>query len=338
LSANTNPPRIAIIGAGSWGTALSVVLGRRELPIRLWVYETDICENIRKSRQNPVFLQGVDIPPSVEPTNNTAEALDGARIVLSVMPSHVCRPVMRQMLPHLRPDMLLVSATKGLEDETLMRMSEVIVDVLRPAFRPRLGALSGPTFAREVARGDPTALVIASEDRELAQAIQHAFSGPTFRLYSSEDVVGVELAASLKNVIAIAAGICDGLGLGSNSIAALIARGLAEMGRLVERCGGRRDTLAGLAGLGDLVLTCTGGLSRNRTVGQELGRGKKLSEILSSMRMVAEGVKTTSAAVALARRHHLEMPITEQMHRVLFEERSPQEAIRDLMERELKAE
>jgi glycerol-3-phosphate dehydrogenase (NAD(P)+) len=315
-----------------------VVLGKRGLPIRLWVYETDICAAIRESRQNPVFLPSIEIPRSVEPTNDLGQALEGARIVLSVMPSHVCRTVIAGALAYLRPEMVFVSATKGLEDGTLMRMTEVITEVVSARFKPRLAAMSGPTFAREVARGDPTALVIASADDELAREVQRAFSGPTFRLYSSRDVVGVELAASLKNVIAIAAGICDGLGLGSNSIAALIARGLAEMGRLIEHCGGRRDTLAGLAGLGDLVLTCTGGLSRNRTVGQELGRGRKLAEILASMRMVAEGVKTTSAAVELARRKGVEMPITEQMHEVLFKDRPPRDAIRELMERELKPE
>lgn len=233
---------------------------------------------------------------------------------------------------------LVLSATKGLEDQTLMRMSEVIADVLRPRFEPRIGVLSGPSFAREVGLGDPTAIVVASTDGALAHEAQVALSGPTFRVYTSTDVVGVELAAALKNVIAIAAGICTGLGLGSNSVAALIARGLAEMTRLTCACGGQSETLAGLAGLGDLVLTCTGGLSRNRSVGEALGRGEKLAQILGSMKMVAEGVKTTASAVELARRHQVELPITEQMYRVLFEDRSPREAIRELMERSLKSE
>ncbi len=234
-----------------------------------------------------------------------------------------------------------MSATKGIENDTLMRMSEVIAQSVKSArgFAPRIAALSGPTFAKEVARGDPTAITVASKDLALAETIQREFSDPRFRIYTNDDVAGVELGGSLKNVIAIAAGICDGLGLGHNSVAALITRGLAEITRLVIACGGRQETMAGLAGLGDLVLTCTGGLSRNRSVGVELGRGRKLPEILAAMHgMVAEGVFTTNAAVGLAHKHGVEMPITEQMHAILHDGKSPGDAIRDLMTRAAKSE
>jgi glycerol-3-phosphate dehydrogenase (NAD(P)+) len=244
----------------------------------------------------------------------------------------------RAMLPYLSPDMVFVSATKGLEEESLSRMSHVIHDVVREGFSPRVAVLSGPTFAREMARGDPAAVVISSADHELMGMVQKEFSGPHFRLYRNADIVGVELGGSLKNIIAIAAGVCDGLGLGSNTIAALVTRGLAEMTRLSVTLGAQRETLAGLSGLGDLVLTCTGALSRNRTVGVELGKGRKLQEIIGSMRMVAEGVGTTVAAVRLAHKAGIEMPITEQMHSMLYQGRSPQEAIRELMERSLKHE
>jgi len=330
--------KIAIIGGGSWGTALAIVLAAKQTPVSLWVHDPELCRRMTETRENATYLPGLALPANIAPTHRFDEALADAGLVLTVMPSHTCRSVLEQMRAHLSPQTMLLSATKGLEDQTLMRMSEVIADVLRPPFIPRIGVLSGPSFAREVAQGDPTALVVASSDAELAREAQLALSGPTFRVYTSTDVVGVELAASLKNVIAIASGICAGLGLGSNSVAALIARGLAEMTRLACACGGQRETLAGLAGLGDLVLTCTGGLSRNRSVGEALGRGEKLGQILGSMRMVAEGVKTTASALELARRHRVELPITEQMYRVLFEDRPPREAIRELMERSLKAE
>jgi len=245
------------------------------------------------------------------------------------------------MQPLLRAEMLFVSATKGLEDGSLARMTEVIAQVLsaKKKLPARIGAMSGPSFAKEVARGDPTAITIASEDAELAQTVQQALSDPRFRLYTNQDVVGVELGGSLKNVIAIAAGVCDGLGLGHNSVAALITRGLAEMTRLVVACGGKRETMSGLAGLGDLVLTCTGGLSRNRTVGVELGRGRQLPDIIAGMHgMVAEGVLTTSAAVGLAKSRRVEMPITEKMHAILHEGKSPREAIHELMTRGAKSE
>ncbi len=330
--------RLAIIGAGSWGTALAIVLAPRFPEVRLWVYEPDLADRIRETRENDVYLPGFRLPESVGVENDFAGALEGAEVVLSVTPSHVTRAIFGQMLSHLSPSMLFVSATKGIEIKTLLRMSEVIAEVTAPRFTPRVAVLSGPTFAREIAAGEPAALVISSRDSELTQVIQRAFAGPTFRLYTNSDPVGVELAASLKNVIALGAGVCSGLGLGNNTIAALITRGLAEITRLAVALGGEPKTLAGLAGLGDLVLTCTGALSRNRQVGMELGRGRPLAEIVGSMRMIAEGIQTAYAAMDLAARCAIEMPITSQVNAILRAERSPREAIRELMERSLKGE
>jgi glycerol-3-phosphate dehydrogenase (NAD(P)+) len=334
--------KIAIIGAGAWGTGLAIVLGRKGAhQVRLWAHEKEVRESIDKRRVNELFLPEEPIPDAVVPTNDWAEAIQDAEIVVNAVPSHHCRAMFGKMHDHLKPEMLLVSATKGLENGTHMRMTEVITQVVKTAmgFTPRVGALSGPSFAKEVARGDPTAITIASHDTELTVTVQREFSDPRFRLYTNDDVIGVELGGALKNVIAIAAGVCAGLELGHNSIAALITRGLAEMTRLVVACGGRQETMSGLAGLGDLVLTCTGGLSRNRTVGVELGRGRKLLEITAGMHgMVAEGVFTTHAAVGLARSHQIEMPITEQMHAILHNGKSPGDAIRDLMTRSAKSE
>jgi len=333
---------IAIIGAGAWGTAISVALGRKGgHRIRLWAHEKEVCESIAVRRINELYLPDHPIPESVTATNDYREALRGVDIVVSVMPSHHCRAMFEKLHRYLTPEVLLVSATKGLEENTLLRMSEVISQVVKASrgFTLRVGALSGPSFAKEVARGDPTAITIASNDAALAEVIQREFSDPRFRVYTNGDVIGVELGGALKNIIAIAAGVCDGLGLGYNSIAALITRGLAEITRLVIACGGRQETMFGLAGLGDLVLTCTGGLSRNRSVGVELGRGRKLSEIISSMHgMVAEGVFTTHAAVELARTRKVEIPITSQMDAILNHGKSPREAIQELMTRSAKSE
>jgi len=329
---------LAIVGAGSWGTALALVLAPRFQGIRLWVYEKDLAERLRATRINDLYLPGFCLPANVTVETEFAAALAGAAIVLSVMPSHLVRPIYGQMLPSLDPSMVFVSATKGLENGTLLRASQVIRDCVSGSFEPRIAVISGPTFAREVARGDPTALVVASTDQNLATSVQAGFSGPTFRLYTSPDPAGVEIGGAVKNVVAIGAGVCYGLGLGSNTQAALITRGLAEMTRLATALGGRPQTLAGLAGLGDLVLTCTGELSRNRMVGLELARGRKLEEIVSSMKMVAEGIKTTNATVDLARRLAVEMPISAQMFEMLNFGLPPREAIRRLMERTLKGE
>jgi glycerol-3-phosphate dehydrogenase (NAD(P)+) len=334
--------QIAIIGAGAWGTGLSIALGRKgSHRIGLWAHEKEVRESIYARRVNELFLPGEPIPQCVSPTGSLEEVLSEAEIVVSVMPSQHCRRLFQNMRPYLKQNMLIVSATKGLEETTLLRMTEVIGQIVAAdrGFQPRTGALSGPSFAKEVARGDPTAITIASLDAELAETVQREFSDPRFRVYTNDDVTGVELGGALKNIIAIAAGVCDGLGLGHNSIAALITRGLAEITRLAVACGGRQETMAGLAGLGDLVLTCTGGLSRNRSVGVELGRGRALAEIISGMHgMVAEGVFTTHAAVGLARARRIEMPITEQMYAILLNGKSPREAIHDLMTRSAKSE
>ncbi|MGB8582560.1 MAG: NAD(P)H-dependent glycerol-3-phosphate dehydrogenase [Candidatus Sulfotelmatobacter sp.] len=333
--------KIAIIGAGAWGTALSIVLGRAgNHQVRLWAHEKEVCDTIAAQRVNEKFLPGPTIPNSVTACAELGEALVGASIVVSVMPSQHCRLLFEQMKALLRADTIIVSATKGLEENSLLRMTEVISQVIKRDDIPiRIGALSGPSFALEAARGDPTAITIASQDRDLTRTVQQEFSNASFRVYTNDDPIGVELGGALKNIIAIAAGVGAGLGFGHNSVAALITRGLAEMTRLVVACGGKAETMAGLAGLGDLVLTCTGGLSRNRSVGVELGRGRKLPEILAGMHgTVAEGIFTTTAAVGLARAHSVEMPITAQMYAILHEGKAPRDAIYELMTRSGKSE
>lgn len=328
--------KLAIIGGGSWGTALAIVLAPRFESVTLWVYEADLAERMARSRINDVFLPGFALAENVQVLAGRAEdAIIGAEIVLGVMPSHHARGLYTAMLPCLTSSMILVSATKGLEQGTLLRMSEVIGQVVRT---PRVAVLSGPTFAREVASGNPTAVVVASSSPEVARCVQEAFSGPSFRLYTNSDPAGVEVGAALKNVIAIGAGICEGLGLGHNPTAALITRGLAEITRLAKAMGGEARTLSGLAGLGDLVLTCSGDLSRNRYVGKELAAGRPLAKILASMRMVAEGVETCASAVALGEKLGVDLPIIQQMHTVMRGGKSPREAVRDLMDRSLKGE
>lgn len=330
--------RLAIIGAGSWGTALSIVLAPRFTEVRLWAFEPDLANRMQRTRENDLYLPGFRVPENIIITNELPVALEGANLVLGVMPSHLVRSMYGQMLAHLAPGVLIVSATKGLETETLLRPSKIIHEVISQRFPPRIAVLSGPSFAREVAALNPTAIVISAEDESLARCVQTELSGPNFRLYTSLDPVGVEIGGAIKNVVAIGAGVLEGMGLGHNPLAALITRGLAEMTRLAVALGAQAKTLGGLAGLGDLVLTCTGELSRNRTVGTELARGRKLDEIVTSMRMVAEGIKTTTAARELARRCSVEMPITEQMYQMLYHGLNPREAIRRLMERSLRGE
>jgi glycerol-3-phosphate dehydrogenase (NAD(P)+) len=334
--------RIAVIGAGAWGTGLAIVLGRRgDHEVRLWAYEAEVVQSIQQTRTNSVFLPGCVVPPAVTVTNDFKEALNGAEIVVSVMPSHHCRRTFEHMAQWLLPKMLFVSATKGVENDTLLRMSQVIEEVVGRycGFRPTLAALSGPSFAKEVAEGKPTAVTVASAEKTLAVRVQKEFSDPSFRVYVNDDLIGVELGGALKNVIAIAAGVCAGLNSGHNSVAALITRGLVEITRLAVACGAKPQTMAGLAGMGDLVLTCTGGLSRNRSVGEALGRGQKLEEIIAGMKgMVAEGVLTTNAALGLAKKCSVEMPITEQMYAILHDGKSAHDAIRELMTRPGKAE
>jgi glycerol-3-phosphate dehydrogenase (NAD(P)+) len=333
--------RIAIIGAGGWGTAIAITMAQtdsKEGEVRLWAFEPYLVETMIATRENPIYLSGVSIPETVLVSNSMKDVLAGAGIVIVAVPSHIYRSVITQMLPLLQSEMYFVSASKGIENGTLMRMSEVIEDVFKPAFAPKVAVISGPTFAPEVAQGEPTALVVASNDEEVRLFLQRELSRPRFRLYTNPDVVGVEIGAAVKNIIAIAAGVVEGLGLGSNATAALITRGLAEITRLVVACGGKRETLSGLAGLGDLVLTSYGSLSRNRRVGIALGQGKKIDEVISHMRMVAEGVKTTKSTVELAHKLNVEMPIAEKMYSVLYEHLKPHDAIADLMERRLKEE
>jgi glycerol-3-phosphate dehydrogenase (NAD(P)+) len=332
--------RIAILGSGAWGTALALSLDRRGgHEITLWAHTPELASQIVNAGENSQFLPGLPIPPTVTVTSDCA-AITAADIVVSVIPSEFLRATILRIRSHFRIGQFVVSATKGIEDRTLYRMTKVLSETLEPGgLLLSIGALSGPSFAVEVAHGQPTALTVAFSDPEVAALIQQEFSSETLRLYTSTDVIGVELGGALKNVIAIAAGIAVGVGLGHNSTAALITRGIAEITRLAVASGARRETLAGLSGIGDLVLTCTGSLSRNRTVGEQLGQGRKLPEILDSLGgKVAEGVLTTHAALGLARKHGVEMPITEQMELILNEGKDPREAIRALMLRPGKEE
>jgi len=329
---------LAIIGGGSWGTALAMVLSPRFETVRLWVFEADLATRMASTRENDVFLSGFRLPENVAVTSDLGTAVEGAEIVLGVMPSRHARGLYAAMRPRLEPEVILVSATKGLEQNSLLRITQVILETVGPDFRGHVAALSGPTFAREIARGDPAAVVIVSKSVEICRTVQRSFSGPTFRLYTNSDPVGVELGAALKNVIAIGAGVCQGLGLGNNTLAALITRGLAEIARLAVAAGGHPETLAGLAGLGDLVLTCTGDLSRNRRVGIELAKGKSLAEITAGTLMIAEGVETCQAAVTLGETLGVDLPIIQEMYAVLYRGKSPRESVRDLMERSLKSE
>jgi glycerol-3-phosphate dehydrogenase (NAD(P)+) len=332
--------KIAILGAGGWGTALAIVLSRSRKPheVALWARNDDLAESIHCERENKLYLPGSKLPEGVRVSAALDRTLSGAQVVLGAIPSAHAREVYSAAFPFAAEGTDFVSASKGLEPGTHLRMSEVIAEVVKPKIVPRFAVISGPSFALEAARGEPTAVVVASRDASLATELQEEFAGPNFRLYTNDDVLGVELAGAMKNVMAIAAGACQGLGLGSNALAALITRGLAEMTRLAVALGARPETLSGLAGLGDLVLTCTGALSRNRFVGIELGKGRALAEILGNMRMVAEGVKTAAPLLALAREHRIEMPITEQVDAILNAGKSPKDAIRDIMERPLKRE
>jgi glycerol-3-phosphate dehydrogenase (NAD(P)+) len=325
--------RIIVLGSGAWGTAIALSLHRRGgHELTLWAHSDELASQIVDAGENKLFLPGFPIPAGVHVTGDEA-AIREAEIVISVIPSEFLRATITRLHPHLHAGQILVSATKGVEDRSLLRMSEVIGACLTETGRKLpIGALSGPSFAQEVAQGQPTAVTVAFEDAAVAARIQAELASETLRLYTSTDVIGVEMGGALKNVIAIAAGVAAGVGLGYNSAAALMTRGIAEITRLAVACGGRRETLAGLSGVGDLVLTCTGSLSRNRTVGQDLGRGRKLPEILAGLGgKVAEGVLTTRAALGLARRQGIEMPITEQMELILDEGKDPREAIKDLM-------
>ena len=330
--------RIAVIGAGSWGTALGNLLAENSKKVDLWVREAEVFQEIKTQGVNKTFLPDVKLSPSLNPVTSLKEALFDKELVVLAVPSHVYREVITDLRPYLHSGLCLMAATKGIENESLMLMSQVTEDVLGAEFKPEFGSLSGPSFAGEVSRRLPAAVTIAGHDLVYAERLQRVFNRDFFRVYVSDDLFGVQLGGAMKNVIAIAAGICDGLGFGYNARAALITRGLAEITRLGVSIGCNAHTFAGLAGLGDLVLTCTSGLSRNRTVGYRIGKGEDLEEITGGMKMVAEGVRTTKSAYQLGRRRKVVMPITSEMYRILYEKKKPKEAVRDLMMRDLKVE
>ncbi|MFH7320573.1 NAD(P)H-dependent glycerol-3-phosphate dehydrogenase [Desulfurivibrio sp. D14AmB] len=341
MSEKGDPGRVAVIGAGSWGTALAGVLARKGYRVPLWSHTPARVEEMSRERENRAYLPGFPLLENIEPGSDPA-LVRGCEAVVMAVPSHGFRAVFKRIVPHLEPGSAIISAAKGIENDSLLTMTGVMAEELalaqRPELKCRLGVLAGPSFAREVAEGLPTAVTVAAADQEIARYFQQLFFTQRFRVYAGTDLIGQELGGALKNIIAIAAGISDGLGYGTNSRAALITRGLAEITRLGVKMGAQPLTFSGLAGLGDLVLTCTGDLSRNRTVGLKLGRGMKIGEILAEMRMVAEGVKTTSSARALARRMGVEMPILEEVYLVLYEDKSCREAVRDLLAREGKEE
>jgi glycerol-3-phosphate dehydrogenase (NAD(P)+) len=330
--------RVAVVGAGSWGTALANVLAKKGIETILWSYEREVAEAIEREHRNPRYLSEIPLDPRLRATHDLTAAVEGAEVVVSVSPSHVVRDVLGSAAPHLRGDTLVVSASKGIEVETLKPMDAVLADILPPAIAHRAAFLSGPSFALEVGQEHPTAVTMASRDEDAARAAQELFQTDYLRVYTNADVTGVEIGGSLKNVIAIASGVVDGLGFGHNTRAALITRGLAEMTRLGVALGADPLTFSGLAGMGDLILTCTGALSRNRSVGVELGKGLSLEEILGGMTMVAEGVRTTRSARDLAHRVGVEMPIVEEVYALLYEGRPAREAVENLMLRAPKAE
>ncbi len=329
---------VTVLGGGSWGTALAVHLARLGHEVRMWARDPALVETLAKSNENAAYLPGVRLPENLRPTAGLAEALEGCAAAIFVCPSTGVRGLAESVRPLLSGAPVVVSAVKGVEQETRKTMTAILEEVLGPEHAARVGTLSGPSFAREVALGMPTAVTAAAHDPSVAETIQRLFNGPTLRVYTSTDVIGVEVGGAVKNVIALGAGVSDGLGFGNNSRAALITRGLAEITRLAVRLGAERQTLAGLSGLGDLVLTCTGDMSRNRTVGLRLGRGERLADIVASMREVAEGVPNTRAVHDLARSVGVGMPITEQMYLLLYEGKAPHQAVVDLMSRELKRE
>ena len=325
---------VAVLNAGGWGTALAALLGRSGHVVRLWARREEQAAAMRADRQNRAYLPDVPLPPSVEPTSDLLAAVRYAEVAVLVPISAGVRDLARRLAAVIPPDALVVHGTKGLDRETLQRFSVVIAEELGPPHRGRVAVLSGPTHAEEVGRGIPTAAVVACADAEVAEALQAVLNGTTFRVYTNSDVVGVELCGALKNVVAIAAGIGDGLGSGDNAKAALMTRSLAEIGRLVLAAGGQPETVAGLAGIGDLMATCTSRHSRNRRAGELIGRGRTLDQVLAESPQVVEGVPATRAALTLATRHGVTMPIAEQLHRVLFEDRNPREALAELMGRD----
>lgn len=329
---------IGVIGAGSWGTTLADLLAKKMHKVKLWAYEKDLVEEMRSRRENSIYLPGIRLSDNLDFTGSLEEAVRDKDLLLFVVPSQVLRRVLREATAHISADTIIVSASKGIEVETLKLVSQIYEETLTGQLYRRFAVLSGPSFAREVAMEMPTAVVAAASDPLVARGVQDAFNCRFFRVYTNSDVIGVELGGAVKNVIAIAAGIADGLGFGCNTRAALITRGLAEISRLGQAIGARGETFAGLAGMGDLVLTCTGDLSRNRTVGIQLGQGRTLTEILSEMRMVAEGVKTTESTCLLAWKLGVDMPIAFKVNEILYNDRPARDAVIELMSRDLKAE
>jgi len=327
--------KAAVLGAGAWGTALAKVLAEKEADVTLWGRRPELCQAITATGENTRYLPGIKLPGNVACTHDLAAALEGARMIVFVVPSHATRDVARAAAPHVHSGVPVVSATKGIENDSLMFMDQILTSELPHHARQQLTFLSGPSFAKELAAGQPTAVVIAAHDAEVGSKVMKRFHTPYLRTYASDDVAGVECGGALKNVIAIAAGAVEGMGFGHNARAALITRGLAELARLAMARGGSALTLAGLAGLGDLVLTCTGEASRNRTVGYEMGRGRKLADVLGSLGHVAEGVRTAKSAYDLSRKLGVEMPITSAVYSVLYEDKPVHEAVRELMAREL---
>lgn len=330
--------RATVIGAGAWGTALARHLAEKRIPVRLWAHEPDVVRGIESKRENQLFLPGVSLPASLSATNSLAEAVQGADCLIFAVPSHVARSVLREMTSLLPQPIPFVSATKGIEEDTLDLVTQVMKDVLPSHMDGSLLVLSGPSFATEVSRGQPTALCLAGQDTQIVKTIQGLFMTPSFRVYADDDLIGVQLGGALKNVMALAAGVVDGLELGHNARAALITRGLSEMVRLGMAMGADPRTFYGLSGVGDLILTCTGPLSRNHSVGVRLGKGERLEAILASMQAVAEGVRTAKAALGLAIRYGVDMPIVREVNAVLFADKSCRQAVGDLMEREAKGE
>jgi glycerol-3-phosphate dehydrogenase (NAD(P)+) len=330
--------RLGVVGAGSWGTALANLLACKGYAIDFWVFETDVCRQIDRQRENKVFLPGVTLSANIKPTNDLNRVVAAKDLVLVVVPSHVMRSVVGAMADRLDPATLLVTASKGIENQSHLTMTGVIRDVLKGRPDKQLAVISGPSFAKEVACKAPTVVTAASADIATAEKVQSVFATPYFRVYTNTDVIGVEIGGAIKNVIAIAAGVIDGLGLGLNTRAALITRGLTEIQRLGRRLGADPRTLAGIAGVGDLILTCTGDLSRNHTVGKKIGEGLSLDEILAEMRMVAEGVKTAKSVYNLTRKLDVEMPICQAMYAILYEDLPPEKAVYRLMTRDLKQE
>ena len=335
---DVNAVKIGVVGAGSWGTALANLLGLKGYKIDLWVFEKEVKEQIQAYRENKVFLPGFPLSANIFPSNDISEVVSAKDLVLIVVPSHVMRETVQQIRGHVSPSAIIVSASKGIENKTHLTMSGVLKETLPEIPENSFAVLSGPSFAQEVAKKFPTVIAVASEDRKVAGFVQHIFAAPYFRVYTNNDMIGLELGGAVKNVIAIATGIIDGLRLGLNTRAALITRGLTEIRRLGLKLGANPRTFAGIAGVGDLVLTCTGDISRNHTVGKKIGEGMKVKEILSEMRMVAEGVKTAKSVYNLSRRLDIEMPISHEVYHILYDDVSPKEAVQRLMTRDLKNE